>query len=97
MVKIGLFFMAWAAMPTEAWKIPFLEDRKMGEDYPEVLEPPPPIDPNLLKPPGFEHLTDNEIRELYNKMLEEKEECERAREMEEEREELAQIGSETLT
>ena len=97
MVKIGLFFMAWATMPTEAWKIPFLSNRKMGEDYPEVLEPPPTVDPDLIKPPGYEHLTNDEIREEYNRLLEEEEARERAAEMEEEKEELAQIGSETLT
>ena len=69
MVKIGLFFMALAAVPTEAWKIPFLDKRIMGEDYPEVLEPPPPTDPNLLKPPGYEHMTDDEIRAEYNRLL----------------------------
>ena len=74
MVKIGLFFVALAAVPAEAWKWkwPFFEKRVMGEDYPEVFEKPP-INETLMKPPGMEHMTKEEIREVYNRMLADRE------------------------
>ena len=61
MVKIGVFFLALAAVPTEAFKFPFFGGRVEGEDYPAVVRKPV-TDPNLFKPPGFEHLSDKEIR-----------------------------------